>query len=312
MDQQQYTVASLMTDPGFRAFASQSDEQARAHWEQWIATHPDSLADVNTALALLSILKENNNEPSVADMRDMQSRLDGALQHHHRITWYRWTAVAASLLLLISTAFYFTNKPTTIETGIAMTKQVQLPDGSSVLLNANTALTYKGSEVWIEGEAYFSGEHHGLKVHTGGMDVQVLGTAFNIYNRKRRVEVMLESGKVNVTGAGWANGAGSMDLAPGNMIQVDAVSRTLTRIDPTTFTSWKNGRLVFKETPLYKIAAILEENYGFHIQWKSTRLQQERFSGSCPLNDTNILLAAIRSVYNDQVTAGADHTIVFE
>lgn len=312
MDQQQYTVAALMTDASFRAFASQSDEQARAHWEQWIATHPDRQADVDTALALLSVLKENNNGPSAADARDMQARLDGALQHRHRISWYRWTAVAASLLLLIGTAFYFTSRPTTIGTGIAMTRQVQLPDGSSVLLNANSSLTYKGNEVWIEGEAYFSGEHHGLQVHTGGMDVQVLGTAFNIYNRKRRVEVMLESGKVHVTGAGWADGAGSMDLAPGDMIQVDAVSCELTRIDPTTFTSWKNGRLVFKDAPLYKIAAMLEENYGYHIQWKSTRLQQERFSGSCPLNDTNILLAAIRSVYNDQVTVGADHTIVFE
>lgn len=312
MDQQQHTVASLMTDPSFRAFASQSDEQARAKWEQWIAAHPDRRADVDTALVLLSLLKENNNGPSAADMQDMQARLHEALQHRHRISWYRWTAVAASLLLLISTAFYFTNKTTTIKTGIAMTKQVQLPDGSSVLLNANTSLTYKGSEVWIEGEAWFSGEHHGLKVHTGGMDVQVLGTAFNIYNRKKRVELMLESGKVNVTGAGWAEGAGSMDLAPGDMIQVDDVSKALTRINPATFTGWKNGRLVFKDTPLYKVAAMLEENYGYHIRWKSTRLQQERFSGSCPLNDTNILLAAIRSVYNDQVTAGADHTIVFE
>lgn len=312
MDQTQYTVAELMTNPSFRAWASQSDETARAHWEQWLAAHPDSRGDVDTALLLLSVLKENENGPSAADMSEMQERFDATLGRRRRISIYRWTAAAASLLLLVSTGFYFSNKPTTIHTGIAMTKEVKLPDGSHVLLNANTTLQYKGHDVWIEGEAYFSGEHHDLKVHTGGMDVAVLGTAFNIYNRKHHIEVLLESGKVNVTGTGWAKEAGSVDMTPGEMIRLDAIAKRMERINPESFTSWKNGRLIFKNTPLYKVAAILEENYGFHVQWKSTKLQDERFSGSCPLDNTDVLLAAIRSVYNDQLSVQANHTIVFE
>ncbi|OMP76497.1 FecR family protein [[Flexibacter] sp. ATCC 35208] len=312
MDQEQYTVADLMTNPSFRAWADQSDEKARAHWEQWLAAHPDRHDDVNTAFTLLSLLKENENGPSPEDMLEMQDRFDTALGRQRRMLLYRWTAAAASLLLLITTGILFNNRSTTIHTGIAMTKEVNLPDGSKVLLNANTTLKYKGHEVWIEGEAYFSGEHHDLKVHTGGLDVAVLGTAFNIYNRKQQIEVLLESGKVNVTGAGWAKNAGTLHLTPGEMIHLDATNKMMTRINPETFTSWKNGRLIFKNTPLYKVAAILEENYGFHVRWKSTKLQMERFSGSCPLDNTDILLAAIRSVYNDQLIVQANHTIVFE
>jgi ferric-dicitrate binding protein FerR (iron transport regulator) len=246
-------------------------------------------------------------------MSEMQERFDTALGRRRRIMLYRWTAAAASLLLLIGTGLYFNNNSTTtIHTGIAMTKEVKLPDGSNVLLNANTTLQYKGHDVWIEGEAYFSGEHHDPKVHTEGMDVAVLGTAFNIYNRKHRIEVLLESGKVNVTGNGWAKEAGSVDMAPGEMIRLDPFDKKMERINPESFTSWKSGRLIFKNTPLSKVAALLEENYGFHVQWKSTKLQDERFSGSCPLDNTDVLLAAIRSVYNDQLSVQANHTIVFE
>ncbi|WP_343674313.1 FecR domain-containing protein [Chitinophaga sp.] len=312
MDQEQYTVADLMTNPSFRAWASQSDEQARAHWEQWLAAHPDRREDVNTAFTLLSILKENESGPAHEDILEMQERFDTALGHHRRISMYRWTAAAASLLLLVATGLLLNNRSTTIHAGIAMTKEVKLPDGSKVLLNSNSTLQYKGHEVWIEGEAYFSGEHHDLKVHTGGLDVAVLGTAFNIYSRRQHIEVLLESGKVNVTGAGWAKNAGTLHLTPGEMIRLDATTKKMERINPASFTSWKNGRLIFKDTPLYKVAAILEENYGFHVQWKSTKLQMERFSGSCPLNNTDILLAAIRSVYNDQLSVQANHTIVFE
>ena len=312
MDQEQYTVAELVTNPGFRAWANQSDETARAHWEQWLAAHPERRSDVDTAFTLLSVLKENGNGASPADLSEMQERFDQALGRRRRIALYRWTAAAASLLLLISTGLYFADKRTTIHTGIAMTKEVTLPDGSKVLLNANTTLQYKGHDVWVEGEAYFSGEHHDLKVHTDGMNVAVLGTAFNIYNRKQHIEVLLESGKVNVSGAGWGANAGSVDMTPGEMIRLDAGKKKMERINPETFNSWKSGRLIFKNTPLYKVATILEENYGFHVQWKSTKLQNERFSGSCPLDNTDILLAAIRLVYNDQLSVQANHTIVFE
>ncbi|WP_343691658.1 FecR domain-containing protein [Chitinophaga sp.] len=312
MDQEQYTVAELMTNLSFRAWANQSDDEARVYWEQWLAAHPDSRGDIDTALLLLSVLKANENGPTTADLSEMQERFDTALGRRRRISLYRWTAVAASLLFLITTGFYFYNKRTTIHTGIAMTKTIQLPDGSSVVLNANSTLQYKGHDVWIDGEAYFSGEHHDLKVHTGGMDVAVLGTAFNIYNRHQQIEVLLESGKVHVTGAGWAATAGSIDMAPGEMIRLDAVHKKMERITPESYTSWKSGRLIFKNTPLYKVAALLEENYGFHVQWKSNKLKNERFSGSCPLDNTDILLAAIRSVYNDQLSVQANHTIVFE
>jgi transmembrane sensor len=312
MDQEQYTVAELMTNPSFRAWANQSDDAASAHWEQWLAAHPERRSDVDIAFTLLSVLKENENGPSPADLSEMQERFDHALGRRRRIVLYRWTAVAASLLLLMGTGVLMMNKKTTIHTGIAMTKEITLPDGSKVLLNANTNLQYKDHDVWIEGEAYFSGEHHNLKVHTDGMDVAVLGTAFNIYNRKQHIEVLLESGKVNVSGAGWAATAGSVEMTPGEMIRLDASNKKMERINPETFISWKSGRLIFKDTPLYKVAAILQENYGFHVQWKSNRLQNERFSGSCPLDNTDILLAAIRSVYNDQLSLQANHTIVFE
>ena len=319
MDQQQYTVADLMTNASFRAWVTQEDEQAGAHWELFLAEYPEHIPAVETAKSLLSVLYIKENEPAPADFLEMQGRLDTALNSSRSISWYRWMAVAASLLLLIGAAFYVMNASDTITTGFAMNKQVQLPDGSKVLLNAHSTLHYKkywfsekSKEVWLEGEAFFSGHHPSLVVHAGGMDVNVLGTEFNVYNRKQQVEVMLESGTVTATGANWADGVGSYTMKPGELIHLDAMDKRIIHINPASFTVWRKGRLIFNNTPLYKIAQLLEENYGYHVQWKSTKLQMEGFTGSCPVNNIDVLLAAIRSVYNDQIKAGAAHTIIFE
>ncbi len=60
-------------------------------------------------------------------------------------------------------------------------------------------------EVWIRGEAFFrvaSKKSGGRKVpfvvHTHELDVQVLGTAFNVANRRGRVDIALEHGSVVV------------------------------------------------------------------------------------------------------------------
>jgi ferric-dicitrate binding protein FerR (iron transport regulator) len=77
---------------------------------------------------------------------------------------------------------------------------INLPDGSKVVLNANSKLEYPPGfsnntrEVYLDGEAYFDIAHDPGKpfiVHTGSISTRVLGTAFNInaYRSQQFVEV---------------------------------------------------------------------------------------------------------------------------
>lgn len=87
---------------------------------------------------------------------------------------------------------------------------IQLPDGSTVWLNADSKITYDENfgdsfrEVALTGEAYFDvvkDERHPFIIHTTTIDIKVLGTAFNVkaYEAESNTETTLIRGSVEVT-----------------------------------------------------------------------------------------------------------------
>ena len=90
-----------------------------------------------------------------------------------------------------------------------MLSTITLPDGSKVILNAGTTITYpnafvsKNREVEINGEAFFEVAHdaeHPFIVKANQINVEVLGTQFNVkaYEEDDWIEVSLSEGKVEV------------------------------------------------------------------------------------------------------------------
>ena len=80
-----------------------------------------------------------------------------------RKRWWIGAVAAAVLILIGSFSFFnfFSPKPV-IETQYGHLSQKELPDGSKVMLNANTTVTLskdwkegKDREVWLKGEAFF-------------------------------------------------------------------------------------------------------------------------------------------------------------
>lgn len=88
-------------------------------------------------------------------------------------------------------------------------KTVILPDGSSVLLNADSRIFYgedfiSKREIRLEGEAFFDvvkNEKNPFIIHANEMDIKVLGTAFNIrsYPGESFSEAFLVRGSIEVT-----------------------------------------------------------------------------------------------------------------
>jgi transmembrane sensor len=132
-----------------------------------------------------------------------------------KINWLKIVAVAASAVLIVATGvWYFTSNTADsnlYKTGFAQTKKITLPDGSKVTLNANSELklsadwSVKGDrQVWLDGEAYFevekkSATHQKFIVHTKDIDVEVLGTKFNVNTRHQKAVVSLEEGKIKLS-----------------------------------------------------------------------------------------------------------------
>src|SRR5690625_998056 len=131
---------------------------------------------------------------------------------------WRWSA-AASVLLLISILWWNFGTQTefvTYSTGYGETQEIILEDGTEIILNANSEMTWnrrwEGNgirKVELKGEAYFDVAHvewentdsvgrMPFQVRTEDMVIDVLGTAFNVTKRKGETTVFLERGVVKL------------------------------------------------------------------------------------------------------------------
>ncbi len=148
-----------------------------------------------------------------------------------------------------------TNQLNTLSTGRGETYQVRLPDGSSITLNSASSLTYATSLngrgeriVELKGEAYFDvakDPKHPFIVKTGGQEVKVLGTRFNIsdYYTDSETKTTLLEGKVKVTSK---NANNSEILNPGQQTVLSAQGlRVKNGVDLEEVVAWKKGYFKF-------------------------------------------------------------------
>jgi len=324
-----------MADASFRSWVKNNDATAAAFWESWMERNPEKLRMVEEARSLLEMMDFNPGGPTVAEMQEVKNNIDRVLLQvkadhtapeerpvrRMKKTYY-WAAAASILVLLSAGWFHFIyNAPVKITTGYAQTKNITLPDNSKLVLNANSTITYSKNwnsnsarEVWLDGEAFFEVEktpHSNapkFSVHAGAINVDVLGTSFNVYHRKGNIAVVLEEGKVALEHNRDHQRA---ILQPGQMMTWDAHTFNRQPVNTALYTSWKDKRLVFENKPLSEIARILEDNYGYRVAFKKKELEALRFTGACSTDDISILLANIKEVFELEIIR-KDTTIIFQ
>ena len=166
-------------------------------------------------------------------------------------------------------------------------KTVHLPDGTNVTLNHFSTLTLAKSfrkdkrEVILDGEAYFevAKDHkHPFTVKTRNMDVQVLGTHFdvNAYGRNTEVKTMLYQGSVAVR----CNEKSAL-LKPGEMAVYNKCNHILRQKaipDMSDYISWIKGQYIFNNLSINDVAAELSNSFGVNIVIPDKHLQQFRIT----------------------------------
>ncbi len=198
------------------------------------------------------------------------------------IQFKRFYYAAASIVVALG-LFWFANSSKTIAADFGEKLLAELPDGSKVHLNSGSEIRYKrffwndNRIVNLEGEAYFDviKGNTGLRVISESGQVDVLGTQFNIIDRKQRFEVVCYSGKVAVT---KKNATEEFILEKGDKISIieNQVETTKTlEISP----DWMNGVSLFKNETLLAVLEALERQY--NVQIESNSVDTSRiFTGS--------------------------------
>lgn len=232
--------------------------------------------------------------------------------------------VAASVTLILVASlwwFYASNRMNEVTTAFGEHKSVTLPDNSQVILNGNSTLKYVAGwdtetprEVWLEGEAFFSvthtANHQKFVVHGAGeLDVEVLGTKFNMKTRNDASEVMLTEGKVRLA-MGEERNARELFLKPGDLATVTNKDLSTRKVKHQHYTSWVDNKLVFDRTPLRDLAATLHDTYGLTVTFKNPGLEERELSGEISSATAEDILYAIAETFDLNVEREGDSVTI--
>lgn len=218
----------------------------------------------------------------------------------NRSFWYK--SAAAILIIGLSAMFYLIKSDTSesrqakvISEKLKMFNKparrfINLPDGSSVILNENSKLEISDSfgsnrkrEVYLHGEAYFDITHDQNRpfiVHTGKIQTTVLGTAFNIKASPgdKKVIITVTRGKVKV---GDDEKTYNVIVPDEQVVFDESISQHVKKpVNAERFIEWTNGDIYFDDVSIKDVAKQLQERFGVSIIFSTEQIKSCKFSAT--------------------------------
>lgn len=284
---------------------------------------------LRTKLALYNA--ENKQSEEVIALYEEQTRRNKMYQ------WMGWATGLAAVLLIglwlwhpAGAATQQANQMNEVVTTGGSKSTIHLPDGSSVILNTGSKLTYNkdfgvgAREIYLKGEAFFKiarNEQLPLTVHAGNVDIKVKGTEFNVkaYTEDSTVEASLITGIIEVFSQtdperkillrpnekiliGKSSTISSSSVNEKPTVSAGEELFTLGKIKPNPSDSsiseiaWIENKLAFYKEPFETLAKKMERWYNVSIHFKDEKLSSLTFTGSFEKEDIVEALDALREI----------------
>jgi ferric-dicitrate binding protein FerR (iron transport regulator) len=216
---------------------------------------------------------------------------------------------AACAILLIGLGWYYYTDRIVIATGYAQQQLVTLPDHSTVMLNANSSLSYYRAygmhrkEVWLKGEGLFDIRHDAadhFTAHAGRLSVEVMGTRFTIRQRRDKIAVALLEGKIGIR---EGQSAESLILRPGEAVNYeDTLARLSTIVKlPNQPQAWVNHTIQANGMTVQDIIDTYEDTYGYKIILADPSQAAKKIDGSLSLETEEGVLYTLANILNANI-----------
>jgi len=199
-----------------------------------------------------------------------------------------WIAATVVMIAVVGSIWLYQDDYRPVDTGIQAQAVptfkgrnfIHLPDGSTVLLNAGSELSYAfgkhGREVTLRGEAFFDVVHNPripFIVHSGKVNTRVLGTSFNVraYPGQRNVKVTVSRGEVQVGDAQRSYGS----IKSNEQFVVDNDQNTVEKntLNAERELTWRSSFLILDDLPMGQVAKILGKKYRVTIAFENKALE---------------------------------------
>lgn len=231
---------------------------------------------------------------------------------HSFLFWMQRIAAVLVIPLLLSTIYLATKKEPVefieIRTNPGMVAAITLPDGSKVWLNSRSYLKHPQKftgdvrNVEPNGEAYFSVQKDKSKrfiVNTPfNLKAEVLGTEFNMeaYKESNKVITTLVSGSVKLSFANKSNTEETLLMKPNDEIAYNSKTRGISQNRPylPTLTAWKDGLVIFRNTPFEEALKILNKRFNTEFIVKNDLLYENSFTGTFNGQHLHLILEHFR------------------
>lgn len=293
----------------------------------WLQAHPDVRAELEgVAPGIVP-----NVEAALARLRQDPARRHGDRAAHEpirreerrprprRMRWASAAAAVAAVAVLIALLFILPTSPAerTYAASAGDRISVKLEDGSTVILNAASILSVdaafgsRSRVVRLDGEAYFdvaSDAQSPFTIRTPEATVTVLGTAFNVdAHSGGPVAVVVAEGLVRLE----SHSGNAVELRRGERGRIlPATARIVTdRFSIDDAAAWREGRLVFRGTPLQEVARRIERQYDVHVRVHPA-VDQRRLDASFHDHSVHEIADLVAAALDVEVTV-ADDTMTF-
>ncbi len=231
---------------------------------------------------------------------------------------------AATIVILLGIGFFSTkiyqkisDKTITLEyTSLnKLEKEIVLPDGSTVVLNSDSKISYpkvfasNERRIELEGEAFFNvtkNTDQPFIIEAKNAEVKVLGTSFNVNASisGNMVEVFVETGLVQLSR--MKNGDEKILINPGDIGVLSTDNLTKVKNNDQNIVAWKTKEIVFHEDNLEKVIKTLNKVYKTNIKCKSLDVLELRYTSTFKDQDIDSILNVICLTFNLKIESTED------
>lgn len=324
---------ALARDPGFRNWILHPDSEVSRFWSEFQLENPSETEKILLAKEIVLFTarrSENLDEPHKQQLhQNLMLRIAGF--DRRRLVRRAIVGTAAAMVLLFTAYSYLQYpggkmQPLSYQAPFGQRKAVVLPDSSLVELNANSELKLGNQwhegirEVWLNGEAYFDVKKKPINgnkftVHTAGLDVEVLGTHFNVNSRDDETQVFLEEGKVRLLVKEPTEAIKELYLDPGDLAHIGPKSQQIirqTRDQAKSVTSWKGGYLVYRNATLAEVIKDIHNTYGKRVRVDDQILLTRRINGAIPTDDLEEFINVAELLFGVEVRLQNDELLFIQ
>ncbi|MFT3827935.1 MAG: FecR domain-containing protein [Chitinophagaceae bacterium] len=312
----------IIADERFAGWYFKTGDEQRREWESYVLAHPEILPLIEEAVLLLGKLQREKDVPETQVEAATQRLLyrvqnpgSDPVVRRMRISRRSWIAAAAVIVVMLTGAgwWWYTNRPESVQAAYGEIVEKVLPDGTKVLLNANSKISYACTwneeterEVWLKGEAFFHVKKTASKsrfvVHANQFDIIVTGTQFNVISKEHTNSVMLTEGSVTLV----TKDGQKIYMVPGDFAELDNGILKKTVAQDESILAWRDRKIVFSGIPLRSAIHLIEEHYGITVKLKDSALGDKLMKGVLPVDNLDIMLESLETAFKLKATRQGD------